>query len=89
MNRTLENLATLTPTYIDNCDWRFYEGGINVAQINHAVRLEIAKHETDKIYTIVIHLTVGDEELILRMAPYEFHHLNDMFKRASFRLEKL
>lgn len=88
MKRTLKNLKMLSPIYLDNCSWRFYEG-LDVEQIDHDVRLEIVKREEDKIHTIIVHFTTNTEDMAIRLAPYEFRALNDMFKRASFRLEKI
>lgn len=87
--RTLENISNTAPLYVDNYSWKFYEGGINIEPIPHSVRLTITKIPEDKVPVVMITLETEKGHTILRLSPYEFSQLNALFKRASFRLEKV
>ena len=91
--RTLDYLEGLDALYIDNLEWKFYEGGKSIKQAPHGVRLSIVKPPDDKLPSIIIEFRVVEEEdshwMKLRLSVYEFVQLNDLFKRASFRLEKI
>ena len=91
--RTVRNLQETKPLYTDSYQWSFYEGGQTTEQIKHEVDLEIVQPLGDKITTILIAFGVVDTDAVgimtLRLSPYEFNQLNALFKRASFRLEKI
>ncbi len=92
-NKTIDYLMSFPPMYLDNCEWKFYEGGGSLYQIPHAVQLKLIKPDDEKYPTVVLEIMVQNDEdgtfedkVVLRLASYEFRELNEMFKRASFRL---
>ena len=90
--RTVTNLSEIKPLYTDSYRWAFYEGGQSTEQVVHEVDLTITKSSDDKIATIMIALRLHERDankLVFRLSPYEFDQLNSLFKRASFRLEKV
>lgn len=93
LDRTIENLLAANPFYVDSCSWKFYEGGQTTEQSEQSAVLTITKLPDDKIPTVMInfkvHVPDRIEQLTLRLSPYEFDKLNALFKRASFRLEKV
>ena len=86
--RTLDYLEGLNAIYVDNFAWKFYEGGKSIEQVPHGVRLEIVRPPEEKFPSILVTFQVEDERIKLRLSVHEFNLLNDLFKRASFRLEK-
>jgi hypothetical protein len=91
--RTLDYLESLDPLYVDNLEWKFYEGGNGIEQIPHGANLKIVKVPEEKYPSIIVKFRISFEEehtwIKLRLSIYEFAELNDMFKRASFRLERV
>jgi len=91
--RTLDYLESLDPLYIDNLEWKFYEGGNGIEQVPHGAKLQIIKVPEEKYPSIIVEFRVVEDQdnswMKLRLSVYEFAALNDMFKRASFRLEKV
>jgi hypothetical protein len=88
-NKTLERIAVTTPYYMDQLEWKFYESMEANGAVHHSVKLEMLKLTDEKYPTIVVTIDVQDQpELVLRFAAYDFAEMNNLFKRASFRLEK-
>ena len=90
--RTLDYLESLEPIYMDNYSWKFYEGGSSIEQAPHGVNLKIVRAPEEKYPSIIVKFRVTEEEheswMKLRLSMHEFAELNDLFKRASFRLER-
>lgn len=93
LDRTIVNLLAANPFYVDSCSWKFYEGGLTVEQVEQSAVLTITQLPDDKVPTVMINFKVhapdGIGQMTLRLSPYEFDKLNALFKRASFRLEKV
>ena len=89
MERTIENILKSEHTYVDSCSWKFYEGGQTTEQVRHTAYLTITKLPEDKVAVVMVTFKTGMESITLRLAPHEFDQLNSLFKRASFRLEKI
>jgi len=89
MDRTIENILQSEHTYVDSYSWKFYEGGQSIEQVPHSAYLTITKLPEDKIAVVMVTFKTGTESIELRLAPHEFDQLNSLFKRASFRLEKI
>lgn len=86
--RTFENIERVGKCiYLDAVDWKFYEGGSSIKTIESSATLEIFTMPEDKLLTCV--LTIEDEHggIKLRLSPYDFKELNEMFKRASFKVK--
>jgi len=87
--RTIENIMAETPFYVDIYGWNFYEVGQNTELAPQTVGLTITNLPNDKIPIILVNIKTANGHMVLRLSPYEFDRLNALFKRASFRLEKV
>jgi hypothetical protein len=83
--RTLPALARTQPFYYDETEWSFHEQ--DLTSVKHTAKIELKQQEDEKFPTVVMTFKTEDNVIILRMAVYDFKALNELFKRASFRLD--